>query len=561
MAIPGKSHKGVHLMTNFEQAFKRLDKFIEQKMKVSNIPGMAVAVTDREKLLRVSTYGFSDVGAQIPNTPEMLIEIGSIGKSFTTIALLQLREEGQLDLNEPVARYLPWFEVQSEHEPITLHHLMSHTGGIIMGADFPGDPHYEVWALRETEATTPPGTYFHYSNTGYKTLGVVLEDLLGQPYGDIIQARILDPLGMTATEPIVTNETRKRLAVGYEGFYDDRPPPPGRPLAPATWLEHAEGAGSIASTPADMATYLRMLMNQGQGLGGRILSEESFELMTQPVIEAKEEGKGSFYGYGLEIFRSDSHTYIGHGGGMVGYYAYILVDMDDGLGIVVLLNGPGGRSDEEIAMFGLKLLGAALHDQELPDVPPADLGKIENAAEYSGTYRAYPEHGRKVGSEPLTLVAEEERLMLRYDDERVTLERRGPNSFYVDHPDFALFLLHFGREKEEVVEAFHGPDWYTNERYTDAMTFDHPQEWDAYPGHYRSHNPWLSNFRIILRKGALVLVNPPGDEEPLALLGNGVFRVGEDERSPERIRFDAIINGQALRANLSGGECYRTFTT
>jgi len=548
-------------MTNFEQAFKRLDQFIEQKMKVGNIPGMSVAITDREKLLRVSTYGFSDLVAKIPNTPEMLIEIGSIGKSFTSIALLQLREEGQLDLSNPVAHYLPWFEVQSEHEPITIQHLMSHTGGIIMGADFPGDPHYEVWALRETEVTTPPGTYYHYSNTGYKTLGVVLEDLLGQPYGDIIQTRILDPLGMTATEPIVTNETRKRLAVGYEGFYDDRPPPPGRPLAPATWLEHAEGAGSIASTPADMATYLRMLINRGQGPDGSILSEESFELMTQPVIEAKEEGKGSFYGYGLEIYERDGHTYISHGGGMVGYYAYILVDMDDGLGIVVLLNGPGGRSDEKISMFGLKLLGAALHDQELPDVPPTDLGKIDNAADYTGAYRAGPEHVRRVASGQLTLVTEEERLMLYYGDERVTLEQRGPDCFYVDHPDFALFLLYFGREQGEVVEAFHGPDWYTNERYTGPKTFDHPQEWDAYPGHYRSHNPWLSNFRIILRKGALVLVNSSGDEEPLTLLGTGVFRVGEDDRSPERIRFDAIINGRALRANLSTGECYRTFTT
>jgi CubicO group peptidase (beta-lactamase class C family) len=508
-------------MINYEEAFKRLDQFIEQKMKVANVPGMAVALTDRERLLRVSTYGFADVAAQTRVTPEMLFEIGSIGKSFTSIALLQLREEGRLNLHEPVTRYLPWFEAQSEYEPITPHHLMSHTAGITMGPEFPGEARYEVWALRETEATAPPGTYYHYSDAGYKTLGVVLEDLLGQPYGDIIQARILDPLGMTATEPIVTNETRKRLAVGYEGLYDDRPLPRGRPLAPATWLEHAEGAGSIASTPADMAVYLRMLMNRGQGPRGRILSEESFDLMTQRVIEAEEEGKGSFYGYGLEIRESDGHTTVGHGGGMVGYYSYMLTDMDDGLGAVVLMNGPGGRSDEEIAMFALKLLRAALHDQELPPVPPTDPTKIENGADYAGTYRACPEpdegkgHGRKAGAKLFTLMAEGERLMLRYGDERIVLERRGPDRFYVDHPDFALF---FGREKGEVMEAFHGPDWYTNDRYAGPTTFDYPKEWDAYPGHYRSHNPWLSNFRVVLRKGALALIAPSGDEEPLVSL-------------------------------------------
>ena len=573
-------------MTNFEEAFNRLDQFIEQKIKVTNVPGMAVAVTDREKLLRVSTYGFADVAAQTRVTPEMLFEIGSIGKSFTSIALLQLREAGRLDLHEPVTRYLPWFEVQSEYEPITPHHLMSHTAGITMGSEFPGEARYEVWALRETEATAPPGTYYHYPDAGYKALGVVLEELLGQPYGDIIQARILDPLGMIATEPIVTNETRKRLAVGYEAFYDDRPLPRGRPLAPATWLEHAEGAGSIASTPADMATYLRMLMNRGQGPRGRILSKGSFDLMTQRVIEAKEEGEGSFYGYGLGIRESDGHTTIGHGGGMVGYYSYMLADMDDGLGVVVLMNGPGGQSDEEIANLALKLLRAALHDQELPPVPPTDPTKIENGADYAGAYRACPacpersrgKHGcternqvlrkkpgfkRRVGAKALTLVAEGERLTLHYGDERVVLERRGPDRFYVDHPvkreakrlhpDFALFLLRFGRKEGKVVEAFHGPDWYTNERYAGPTTFD-------YPGHYCSHNPWLTNFRVVLRKGVLVLVEPSGAEEPLVPLGSGVFRVGEDDRSPERIRFDAILNGRAFRANLSCDDYYRTFT-
>jgi len=381
---------------------------------------------------------------------------------------------------------------------------------------------------------------------------VVLEELLGQPYGDIIQERILDLMGMIATEPIITNETRKRLAVGYEAFYDDRPLPRGRPLAPATWLEHAGGAGSIASTPADMASYLRMLMNQGQGPRGPILSEESFDLMSQRIIKAAEEGDGSFYGYGLGIRESDGHTYIGHGGGMIGYYSYILADMDDGLGVVVLMNGPGGRSDEEIANLALKLLRAALRDQELPPMPPTDPTKIENGAEYVGTYRAC--------DKTLILVAEGERLILRYGDERIALERRGPDRFYVDHPDFALFLLRFGREKRGVVEAFHGPDWYTNDRYTGPTTFDHPQEWNDYPGHYRSHNPWLTNFRIVLRKGALALVEPSGEEEPLVPLGSGVFRVGEDDRSPERIRFDTVINGHALRANLSCGDCYRAFT-
>jgi D-alanyl-D-alanine carboxypeptidase len=545
-------------MVAFEDAFKRLDQFVEQKMKASNIAGMAIALTDREKLLRVSTYGYADVAAKRPVMPETLFEIGSITKSFTSLAVLQLWEEGRLDLHEPVTRYLPWFQIQSEYEPITLHHLMSHTAGIVRGAVFLGDPRYEVWTLRETEATAPPGTYYHYSNAGYKTLGVVIEEIGGQPFGDIIQARLLDPLEMAATDPIITNETRKRLAVGYEAFYDDRPPAPGRPFATGTWLEYVAADGSIASTPADMAAFVRMLINRGQGPLGRIVSEESFDLMTRQVIAAREERRDCFYGYGLEIHESDGCTYIAHGGGMVGYYSWMLADMSNGLGVVVLMNGPGDGSDEEIADFALKLLRAALHDQELPTVPLIGPTRVKNAAEYAGTYQACAEPCRGSGSKIFSVVAEEEQMLLCYGDKPIALEPRGPDRFYVDHPDFSLFLLRFGREKGEVVEAFHGPRWYTNQRYTGPTTFDHPPAWDTYSGHYRSHNPELSDFRIVLRKGELTLIHASGDEEPLVSLGGTVFRVGEDTRSPERIRFDTIVDGRALRADLSCGIYYRS---
>jgi len=149
--------------------------------------------------------------------------------------------------------------------------------------------------------------------------------------------------------------------------------------------------------------------------------------------------------------------------------------------------------------------------------------------------------------------------MLHLGDVPIALEPRGPDCFYVDHPDFALFLLRFGRQNGKVAEAFHGPDWYTNDRYTGPTSFDHSQEWDAYPGSYRSHNPELGGFRVVLRKGVPALIHASGDEEPMESLGGAVFRVGEDDRSPERIRFDTIVDGRALRAVLSCGNYYRSY--
>ena len=122
------------------------------------------------------------------------------------------------------------------------------------------------------------------------------------------------------------------------------------------------------------------------------------------------------------------------------------------------------------------------------------------------------------------------------------------------------FLLRFGRSKADVIEAFYGSDWYTRQDYEGRVEFEVPTEWRAYPGHYRSHNPWDTNFRIILRKGEFFYVTPSGREESLIPLEDGSFRVGEDSWSPEQVHFDQIIDGQATRANYSGCYYYRFFT-
>jgi D-alanyl-D-alanine carboxypeptidase len=542
-------------MAPLEAAFDRLNTFVEQQMQIHNTPGLALAVTDRERLRHVATYGLADVAAQKPVTPETLFEIGSIGKSFTAIALLQLYAAGELDPHAPVTDYLSWFHVPAagQHEPITLHHLLSHTAGIIMGTDFTTEARYEVWALRETEATTPPGATFHYSNVGYKALGLVLEERTGRPYGEIIRQRILEPIGMAATTPIITHEVRPCMAVGYEPMYDDRPYHRHLPLAPAPWFETATADGSIAADAADMAAYVRMLMNHGQVPHGRVLSEEGFRLVTQRVIRpsAPEGVPDSFYGYGLDIRDDGGHTLIGHGGGMVGYYSAILADLDDGLGVVVLINGPGEPGD--LARFALKLLGAAHRGEELPPLPAgADPGCIEKAAEYTGQYSA--------GDGAFTLEARGEGLIMYRSGRSLSLEARGKDAFYVPDPDFERFVLRFGREDGKVVEASHGPDWYVTPAYSGPVTFDHPPAWQAYSGHYRAHNPWHTNFRVVLRKGSLLLIEPWGEERALAPLGDGLFRIGDDGGSPERLRFDTILDGQAIRANLSGCDYYRTFT-
>jgi len=541
-------------MSDLQKAFEQLDQYVEQKMAAACTPGMTIALTDREKTLRVSTYGFADLEAQIPVTPETLFEIGSIGKSFTAVAVLQACEAGLLDLHAPVTEYLPWFQVQSRYEPITIHHLLTHSSGLILGADFSPDPRSIIWALRETETGFPPGERCHYSDVGYKVLGLVLQAVCGRSYGDLLQQHILDPLGMTATEPAITHAIRPRLAKGYRHLYDDRPTHASHPLVPATWVETDSADGSIASTAEDMARYVRMLLNRGHGPNGPILSEASYDLMTRAWI-AGDGWVWDNYGYGLYVFEEGGFAHVGHGGDTPGYEAYTWADLDNGYGAAVLVTQPypSGLIANIIRTFQAAYLG-----KPLPPIPPQPVPtRLENGTDFVGAYRA----GEKI----LTLVAEEDQLLLVLDNDRVALEKRGRDCLYVNHPDFDRYLLRFGRtdnggEDAPVVEAFHGPDWYVNDRYTGPSDFEYPQEWDGYTGHYRSFNPWETNFRVIVRKGKLLLVWPDDYEQALVPVGKATFRIGEEEFLPERLRFDQIVDGKAWRAIMDNGDYYRFFT-
>jgi CubicO group peptidase (beta-lactamase class C family) len=400
-------------------------------------------------------------------------------------------------------------------------------------------------------ASVPPGTWFHYSNVGYKLVGLVLERVVGRDFGHIVQQRILDPLGMANTTPVITHDTRRRMAVGYEHLYDDRPAHATHPLVPATWLELDSADGSISSTAADMAAYLRMLLNRGQGPQGAIVSDRSFARLIQPVIESGDGIRTGFYGYGLEIEEQDGRTLVGHEGGMVGYYSAMVADLDEGVGAIVLTNGPGEPG--KVARFALAVGRAVLFGQRLPSLPtPPDRTQVDDAAHYTGTYRS--------ADRVFTLAPRDEQLVMALGGEEIVLERRRTDAFYAAHPDFSRFLLHFGRQEGVVVEAFHGPDWYTNGRYSGARDFPRPPEWSLYTGHYRAHNPWFSNFRVVARKDALLLIEPQGEEHILVPVAEGAFRVGADERSPERVRFDTVIDGRTVRADLSGCHYYRTFT-
>jgi hypothetical protein len=291
-----------------------------------------------------------------------------------------------------------------------------------------------------------------------------------------------------------------------------------------------------------------MLLNRGEAPGGRILSEESFDLLIRPVIETDEPGR--WYGYGLFTRQDDSHTVLGHGGGMPGFISIMLGDMDAGVGAIALVNTIA--DPRPVAEYALRLLRAAVEGRELPAPPPlADPASTENAADYAGTYTS--------GAASFAVRGEGDRLVLDWNGARVPLERReqGKDVFLAPHPDLALFPLRFGREDGNVVEAIHGGSWYLNERYAGPGEFSVPGTWSAFTGHYRSFTPWLSNFRVVTRKGSLLLITPEGVEQTLQPAGEGRFKL---DGAPGHIQFGPIVDGAAISARYLTTEYYRVDT-
>jgi CubicO group peptidase (beta-lactamase class C family) len=535
--------------TRFRDTFRRIDLFVLRDLRASGVPALVVGITNKERLLHVSAHGFADLERRIPIRPDSRFEIGSISKSFASIALLQLQEQGRLDIDNPVTYYLPWLRIKTRFKPITLRHLMSHTAGIVLGSEESLSAYTEALDLEKIGASTPPGRFYHYSNTGYKILGLVLEELLGKSNSQIIKERVTEPLGMKDTETVIWNDTRERLPIGYGPYHDDRPLPRNGRLAPSPWLESDTADGSVVSTASDLAKYVRMILNKGTGHERRIISQKSFEMLTQRIVDSSDANTKEHYGLGLGITTVKDHMCVGHTGGMPGFISEILADMDGGLGVVTLNNS---RVDSNnIAMNTLTMLNAAVHGKKLPSLPaPRDAFLVKNASDYAGEYR-------RLDGKRVSFRNRRDQLYLVEGSKAIPLEQRDKDVFLADHPDYRLFLFKFGRKAGKVEEVLHGADWYPRDSYKGRRVLRYPRSWNSYPGHYRSHNPSGSNFRVVLRKGALVLIQNNGNEEPMVALRDGTFRVGADKRCPERIEFKAIFKGNAMVAVLSEGRYVR----
>lgn len=297
---------------------ERLDRFLASQAH-TGAPGLAVALLTTDALLHVAVHGLADVAAADPVTPDTRFALGSLVKPLIAAVVLQERDAGRLHVDDPVSRYVPGVDVDARAEPITIHHLLTHTAGLALEASAPP-------AVQAGDRVAPPGAGHSYSNLGYQLLARVVERVTGRPCVAVIRERVLLPLDANAT----VTAGGAGMAVGYTRADDTAdlvPTPPD-----------AYPAGSLVCTAADVAGFARMLLNGGEGPRGRLLSEASVEAMTATLAPVQ---PGSHYGYGLYVHDIGGHRHAGHTGALLGHQAKLLLDLDDGIGVVVLMNGPG----------------------------------------------------------------------------------------------------------------------------------------------------------------------------------------------------------------------------
>jgi CubicO group peptidase (beta-lactamase class C family) len=340
--------------SQYGDAFTELDLFVARYMAEMNSPGMTLSLADRSGVQRVVTYGFGDLATRERVRPGELFQIGSISKSFVALALLQLRDEGKLDLHRPVTDYLPWLRIQSAFEPVTIHHLLTHTSGLPGGGElFPSDP------AEKLLAAYAPGKQFWYNNLAYALLGVLAETLDGREFPAVIRERILSPLGMRDSAPVIDFETRRREVASYEPFLADRPYARHGRLVRAPAIILTDAAGCVSSTSGDMGLYVQMLANGGKSGDRRLLSAESFELFSKRHVLAEDFGPGASYGYGIAVDELDGHRVVRHTGGMVSFMSSMWVDIDSGIGGFASINAYQGYRPNPVVKYAIQLMRAA----------------------------------------------------------------------------------------------------------------------------------------------------------------------------------------------------------
>ena len=395
------------------------DSLAESVVKGGAVAGLSIAVLRGNDTLVMKGYGSADLENDIPATAQTVYRIGSVTKQFTSVAIMQLVQQGKLSLDDEITKYVP--NAPTYGRRILVRHLMNHTSGIPSYTDIPTFgpnirldlSHDSLLAIvRADSLQFEPGSHFYYNNTGYYLLGMIIEKVTGKKYGDYLRDALFVPNGLSSTVYCSVAPIIKHRSNGYDRGRD------GLVNAGYIGMDLPFAAGSLCSTVGDLAAWTRLLHS------GKLVDASSFAAMTTPVKLTS--GRPMSYGFGLSVDTLGAHRTIHHGGGINGFISELAYYPNDSLTVVVLANTSPAPSDQianNIARFVFGMPFATTPPA------PADLPiTADEVRALTGSYRiTFPDGARRSAR----IAAKGDQLTLQMETQPAVrlLKQSAPNTF------------------------------------------------------------------------------------------------------------------------------------
>jgi D-alanyl-D-alanine carboxypeptidase len=358
--------------------------WMDAQVAYRGLPGVVVGVVADQELVWAQGFGFADVRMGVPMSPATKFRMASHSKLFAATAIMQLREQGRLGLDDPVSRHLPWFRVRpagDDDGPITIEQLLTHSSGLPREAgdhwsslEFPTEAEIRD-LMADREAAFAPQVRWKYSNLAYTLAGMIVEAVTGETWAGYVQRHIFRPLGMDDSSVDVEVPG---LAVGYQR----RMPDGSRDVIPFTDARAMAAATGITSTVEDMARFVSAQFRTGPMGGRQVLSTGSLREMHR--VRSLDSNWSSGSAIGFRVTRVDGKTYVGHGGGYPGHTTQTLIQLDGRVGVIVLTN-TNDSDPAAIAQQLMNTVGEAV--AKASAAPPPVVAWDPAWARFAGLYR------------------------------------------------------------------------------------------------------------------------------------------------------------------------------
>ena len=330
----------------YSEAFQLIDYWLEAQKDYENLPGLTAVVTDKKETKWTGSFGFSD-GVQTMRV-ENTFSICSISKLFTAVAIMQLVEDGKINLDDPIQKVLPWFDINNEFKDVpelTIKSILSHSSGLPRESnhpywswpDFPFPTKQDVIdELKNQEMLYPPSKYYQYSNLGLSLLGFIVEEVTQTNFDDYVNQNILIPLSMNNTKTYMSTEDYgKNLTLGYSSLNRNNE----REKVNFFNADGIAAAAGFTSNVEDLAKFARWQIDLVKSLEKNILSPETLKLMHE--IHWDDELTSVTRGLGFGVYNFDGENWVVHVGSCPVYLTQLYINTNKELAYSVMINSSG----------------------------------------------------------------------------------------------------------------------------------------------------------------------------------------------------------------------------